>query len=170
MSDEDSGHVVQDTLQKNVSAFEAIYDRYWDKKEDLAKLLITLSSTFIVIVASVMKAFYPGNLIPGQFVVFLVLLIVPAFLGCLALWYLADLRSLKVVAFETRYRSKGVFDACFVGDEPTIRPFTELVFEVLGPARQKDRTIGRILAAGYIVFFTTFLVLGVGLGLDELCS
>lgn len=170
MSDEKAESVVQDTLQSNVSAFEAIYEKSWDKREDLAKLLITLSSTFIVAVASIMKLFYPGNVIPGQFMLFLVLLIIPAFLGCLSLWYLAELRALKVSAFEKRHKSKEVFDACFVGEEPTIKPFTELVFEVLEPARDKHRHLGGILAAGYLSFFGTLSILGIGLLLDAFCS
>lgn len=170
MSDEKAESVIQDTLQSNVSAFEAIYEKSWDKREDLAKLLITLSSTFIVAVASIMKLLYPGNVIPGQFMLFILLLIIPAFLGCLSLWHLAELRSLKVSAFDKRPKSKAVFDACFAGKEPTIQPFTELVFEVLEPARDKHRLLGRILACGYLMFFGTLFTLGIGLFLDAFCS
>ncbi|MDP4537879.1 hypothetical protein Q3O60_16980 [Alkalimonas collagenimarina] len=170
MGAENPENVVQVTLQNNVSAFESIYEKSWDKREDLAKLLITLSSTFIVAVASIMKLFYPNNVIPGQFMLFLVLLMIPVFLGCLSLWYLAELRSLKVSAFEKRHRSKEVYDATFADVEPTIKPFTELVFEVLEPARGKHRHLGRVLTSGYLTFFGTLSILGIGLLLDAYCS
>lgn len=156
-------NVIQQTLQQNVATFEAIYEKVWDKREDLAKLLVTPSTTFLVSVASLMKLFYPGNAAPNHFLIFAVLLLIPIFLACISLWLLAKLRGLKVAAFEKRHESKGVFDACFVGEQPDLTPFAELVFEIVAPARNTHYMAGRVLAFGYASLFLILLYFAVGL-------